>query len=100
MRQFLKINKAKSVQSQAKPSRRDPTRFFSTQNSPAIAEFSTNETMGHSADRLAATFWVKEGTGRLSRKSHQNAADARDKGYLSDIIPVKVPKSKDFHHRG
>ena len=25
---------------------------------PAIAEFSTNETMGHSADRLAATFGV------------------------------------------
>ena len=25
---------------------------------PAIAEFSTNETMGHSADRLAATYGV------------------------------------------
>ena len=31
---------------------------FLTPELPAIAEFSTNETMGHSADRLAATFAV------------------------------------------
>lgn len=28
---------------------------------PAVAEFSTNETMGHSADRLAAAFKVIDG---------------------------------------
>lgn len=27
---------------------------------PAVAEFSTNETMGHSADRLAAAFKVSD----------------------------------------
>jgi len=64
---------------------------------PAIAEFSTNETMGHSADRLAATFGVtRKEQDDFARRSHQMAADARDKGYLDDIVPVKVPKGKDF----
>jgi len=64
---------------------------------PAIAEFSTNETMGHSADRLAATFGVtRQEQDDFARRSHQMAADARDKGYLTDIIPVKTPKGKDF----
>lgn len=64
---------------------------------PAIAEFSTNETMGHSADRLAATFGVtRQEQDDFARRSHLMAADARDKGYLTDLIPVKVPKAKDF----
>merc|ERR1719427_2447929 len=64
---------------------------------PAIAEFSTNETMGHSADRLAATFGVsRQEQDDFARQSHMMAKDARDKGYLTDIVPVKVPKGKDF----
>merc|ERR1719447_1772077 len=64
---------------------------------PAIAEFSTNETMGHSADRLAATFGVsRQEQDDFARQSHMFAAAARDKGYLTDIVPVKVPKGKDF----
>merc|ERR1719266_1380583 len=64
---------------------------------PAIAEFSTNETMGHSADRLAATFGVtRKEQDDFARRSHQMAKKARDKGYLTDIVPVKVPKGKDF----
>jgi len=64
---------------------------------PAIAEFSTNETMGHSADRLAATFGVsRQEQDDFARQSHIFAAAARDKGYLTDIVPVKVPKGKDF----
>merc|ERR1719223_796318 len=70
---------------------------FLTPELPAIAEFSTNETMGHSADRLAATFGVtRKEQDDFARRSHQMAADARDKGYLDDIVPVKVPKGKDF----
>jgi len=97
MRQFLlKINKAKSVGARLSLLAEIRPDFFNPEL-PAIAEFSTNETMGHSADRLAATFGVsRKEQDDFSRKSHQNAADARDKGYLSDIIPVKVPKSKDF----
>jgi len=64
---------------------------------PAIAEFSTNETMGHSADRLAATFGVtRKEQDDFSRRSHTNAKKAQEAGYLSDVVPVKVPKGKDF----
>merc|ERR1712117_952538 len=38
---------------------------------PAIAEFSTNETMGHSADRLAATYGVtRQEQDDFARRSH------------------------------
>jgi len=64
---------------------------------PAIAEFSTNETMGHSADRLAATFGVsRKEQDDFARRSHQMAKNAQEQGNLSDLIPVKVPKGKDF----
>jgi len=64
---------------------------------PAIAEFSTNETMGHSADRLAATFGVtRKEQDDFARRSHQFATDAQAAGHLSDVIPVKVPKSDKF----
>jgi len=64
---------------------------------PAIAEFSTNETMGHSADRLAATFGItRQAQDDFARRSHLNAKEASEKGLLSDIIPVKTPKGKDF----
>jgi len=64
---------------------------------PAIAEFSTNETMGHSADRLAATFGVSRlEQDDFARRSNSMAKAAQEKGLLSDVIPVKVPKGKDF----
>jgi len=64
---------------------------------PAIAEFSTNETMGHSADRLAATFGVTRlEQDDFSRRSHSMAQAAQEAGHLTDVIPVKVPKGKDF----
>jgi len=64
---------------------------------PAIAEFSTNETMGHSADRLAATFGVtRKESDDFARRSHQFASDAYSAGYLSDIVPVKHPKKENF----
>merc|ERR1719403_468990 len=64
---------------------------------PAIAEFSTNETMGHSADRLAATFGVSRlEQDDFARRSHTMAKAAQEQGLLSDVVPVKVPKGKDF----
>merc|ERR1719219_279656 len=64
---------------------------------PAIAEFSTNETMGHSADRLAATFGVTRlEQDDFARRSHAMAQAAQETGHLTDVIPVKVPKGKDF----
>merc|ERR1712029_622868 len=64
---------------------------------PAIAEFSTNETMGHSADRLAAAFGVSRlEQDDFARRSHGNAAMAQEKGHLTDVVPVKVPKVKNM----
>ncbi|XP_027488637.1 uncharacterized protein LOC113941698, partial [Corapipo altera] len=59
---------------------------------PAVAEFSTSETMGHSADRLAAAF----GVSRLEQdeyalRSHTLAKKAQDEGLLLDVVPFKVP---------
>lgn len=60
---------------------------------PAVAEFSTGETMGHSADRLAAAFQVsREEQDMYALRSHQMAHDAHEKGYLSDIIPYQGEK--------
>eukprot|EP00123_Amoebidium_parasiticum_P022775 comp9474_c0_seq1/m.4517 comp9474_c0_seq1/g.4517 ORF comp9474_c0_seq1/g.4517 comp9474_c0_seq1/m.4517 type:complete len:474 (-) comp9474_c0_seq1:423-1844(-) len=64
---------------------------------PAIAEFSTSEVMGHSADRLAIAFGVsRKEQDDFALRSHVNAKNAQDKGYLSDVIPVKVPGSSKY----
>ena len=65
---------------------------------PPIAEFSTGETMGHSADRLAAAFGVtREASDAFAIRSHSTAKAAQEKGYLSDVIPVKIPGKKVQH---
>jgi len=93
---MLSANKAKTtgarlgLLSQIRPD------YFSPEL-PAIAEFSTNETMGHSADRLAATFGVtRQEQDDFARRSHTFAKEAAAAGNLSDLIPVKTPKGKDF----
>lgn len=60
---------------------------------PAIAEFSTGETMGESADKLAAAFGVtRREQDAYALRSHRKAAAAREAGYLSDeLVPVSVP---------
>jgi len=60
---------------------------------PAIAEFSTGETMGRSADRLAAAFGVtREEQDAYALRSHQGAARARREGWLAaEITPVTAP---------
>ncbi|KAJ8676302.1 hypothetical protein QAD02_012089 [Eretmocerus hayati] len=62
---------------------------------PAVAEFSTNETMGHSGDRLAAAFNVtREEQDDYALRSHTLAAQAHQNGNLSDMIPFNVPGAK------
>lgn len=57
---------------------------------PSVSEFSTNETMGHSADRLAAAFKVsREEQDAYAFKSHSAAHEATEKGYLTDLVPFK-----------
>lgn len=59
---------------------------------PAVAEFSTSETMGHSADRLAAAFAVsRREQDEYALRSHSLAKKAQDEGLLSDVVPFKVP---------
>jgi acetyl-CoA acyltransferase len=59
---------------------------------PAIAEFSTGETMGKSADRLAAAFNVtRQEQDEFALRSHQNALMAQEAGLLTDVIAFKVP---------
>lgn len=57
-----------------------------------MAEFSTSETMGHSADRLAASFAVSRlEQDEYALRSHRLAKKAQDEGLLSDVVPFKVP---------
>ena len=57
---------------------------------PAIAEFSTGQTMGQSAERLAKRFGVtREAQDAFSLSSHQRAAAALAEGKLADqILPM------------
>lgn len=59
---------------------------------PAIAEYSTGESMGESADRLAALFDIpREAQDAYALYAHQSAARARDAGLLTQIVPAMVP---------
>ncbi|XP_005185118.1 trifunctional enzyme subunit beta, mitochondrial [Musca domestica] len=58
---------------------------------PAVAEFSSGETMGHSADRLAAAFNVsRKEQDEYALRSHTLAKQAEEKGYFTDLVPFKV----------
>lgn len=57
-----------------------------------MAEFSTSETMGHSADRLAAAFGVSRvEQDEFALRSHTLAKKAQDAGLLQDIVSFNVP---------
>ncbi|GAB1605374.1 trifunctional enzyme subunit beta, mitochondrial-like [Argonauta hians] len=63
-----------------------------TPDLPAVAEFSTGETMGHSADRLTSAFAVsRQEQDEYAQRSHSLAQQAADKGLLTDIVAYKVP---------
>eukprot|EP01135_Chromosphaera_perkinsii_P010471 Nk52_evm34s2133 gene=Nk52_evmTU34s2133 len=58
---------------------------------PAVAEFSTNETMGHSADRLATAFDVsRKESDEFALRSHTNAKKAFEAGNLDDILTLNI----------
>ncbi|KAF2364860.1 Thiolase [Trinorchestia longiramus] len=59
---------------------------------PAVAEFSTNEVMGHSADRLCTAFKVSRAEqDEFAMRTHSLAKAAQEAGNLSDLVPFKVP---------
>ncbi len=62
---------------------------------PAIAEFSTGEVMGESADKLAAMFGVsRQAQDEYALRSHELAAAATREGKLGrEITPAMLPPS-------
>jgi acetyl-CoA acyltransferase len=64
---------------------------------PAIAEPSTGETMGQSADKMAKINGIsREAQDRFALRSHQHAAAGTADGRLgAEIVPVPVPPSGD-----
>jgi len=64
---------------------------------PSIAEFSTGEVMGESADRLAAMFGVsRREQDEYALRSHRKAAQARDAGRFDpELYPAAVPPDFD-----
>jgi len=87
---MLKANKAKtlgqklSLLSTIRPD-------FLAPELPAVAEFSSQETMGKSADRLAAAFKISRlEQDEYALRSHTLAKQAQDKGYFTDLSPFKV----------
>ena len=64
---------------------------------PSIAEYSTGETMGESADRLAAAWGVSRADqDAYALRAHQLAAQAHKNGLLAEeIVPAVVPPTFD-----
>jgi len=92
---LLKVNKAKTMGQRLGLFSKLRPAFFMPEL-PGIAEFSTGEIMGHSADRLCAAFEVgRKEQDDFAIRSHTNAANASAKGLLKDIVPMKVPGGKE-----
>ncbi|XP_016278964.1 trifunctional enzyme subunit beta, mitochondrial isoform X2 [Monodelphis domestica] len=88
---MLELNKAKTLGQRLSLASKFRLNFL-TPELPAVAEFSTSETMGHSADRLAAAFSVSRAEqDEYALRSHQLAKEAQEQGFLTDIIAFKVP---------
>ncbi|KAF7273220.1 mitochondrial trifunctional protein beta subunit [Rhynchophorus ferrugineus] len=90
---LLKANKAKTIQQKLALLASIRPDYF-TPDLPAVAEFSSGETMGHSADRLAAAFGVtRKEQDDFALRSHTSAQQAFERGYFTDLIPMQVPGS-------
>ncbi|XP_071865566.1 mitochondrial trifunctional protein beta subunit [Bombus fervidus] len=88
---MLQANKAKSIGQKLQLLTSIRPSYF-VPDLPAVAEFSSNETMGHSADRLTAAFGIsRKEQDEYALRSHTLAAKAQQQGYLTDIVPYKVP---------
>jgi acetyl-CoA acyltransferase len=96
---MLGLNKAKTIPAKlALIAKLRPASFMP--ELPGVAEFSSNEVMGHSADRLAAAFAVSRAEqDEYALRSHTLANEAFDKGLLSDIISVKIPGKETYSSR-
>ncbi|XP_044264115.1 trifunctional enzyme subunit beta, mitochondrial [Tribolium madens] len=88
---LLQANKAKTLQQKLGLLASIRPDYF-VPELPAVAEFSSGETMGHSADRLAAAFGAtRREQDEFALRSHTLAQHAYEKGHFTDLIPVKIP---------
>ncbi|CAI2348567.1 unnamed protein product [Caenorhabditis sp. 36 PRJEB53466] len=91
---MLGMNKAKDVPSKLKIGGEIVKNLLSPEL-PAVAEFSTGETMGHSGDRLAAAFNVsRKEQDEFAIRSHTLASEAAKKGKFTDVVPVFLDGKK------
>ena len=68
---------------------------------PSIKNFTTDEVMGHSSDRLATKFGVsREEQDKFTLRSHQNAQEAHDSGIYADELVPGVEGDADLHENG
>ncbi len=63
---------------------------------PEIAEYSTGETMGEAAEKMAKAFGIqREDQDRFASNSHARAVEAWEQGKFTDrVFPVPVPRGK------
>ena len=66
---------------------------------PSITEFSTNETMGFSADKLSEKWGVsRDEQDEYAYQSHKLASEASANGYLTDVIEMDNLKDNIIKH--
>lgn len=88
---LLSLNKAKTLGARLGLLSKIRPKFLSPEL-PAVAEFSTGETMGHSGDRLAAAFGVsRQEQDEYALRSHTLAHNAASAGKLEDVLAFKIP---------
>lgn len=88
----LEMNKAKSVGQMAAHLLKLRPKHFSL-DLPAVAEFTSGETMGHSADRLTQSFQIsRKDQDEYALRSHSLAEKATKEKLLSDVDEVFVYK--------
>ncbi|UYV65307.1 HADHB [Cordylochernes scorpioides] len=88
---MLSANKAKGVVGKLKLLSKLRPAYLAPEL-PAVAEYSSGETMGYSADRLAAAFKVsRREQDEFALRSHSLAEKATVAGLLTDLVPYTVP---------
>lgn len=89
---LLELNKAKGWQQMLKVLSKVRGKHLSL-DLPAVAEFTSGETMGHSADRLTQAFGVsRKDQDEYAIRSHHLADKATKEGLLTDVDTVFVHK--------
>jgi acetyl-CoA acyltransferase len=92
---LFKASRARSLTDRAKAFRSvDPKDLLPV--APAIAEYSTGETMGEAAEKMAKVFAIaRRDQDRFAANSHRRAIEAWNEGKFNGLVsPVPVPRGK------